>query len=163
MQSSLSPIILLCFYIFKNDLQTTAFFFTRNFTQCWLYPYCLSSALSCLFIVQYSQSCILENSIVTTFCLCIHILVYPFFSFVCYCKGVDQKILPRLKKLMHWKMCRFQQTSHWILMLRTLRSSNFLIFMPRIDYLKLSSRNGFIFNIISELIKCLTIILFLNL
>ena len=56
-------------------------------------------------------------------------------------------------------MCRFQWTSHWIVMLRTSRASDFLIFMPSIGYLKLSSRNCFNFNIVSDLIKCFTIIL----
>ena len=47
-------------------------------------------------------------------------------------------------------------------MLRTPRASDFLIFMPSIDYLKLSSRNCFDFNIIFDLIKCFTIIYFFN-
>ena len=58
-------------------------------------------------------------------------------------------------------MCRFQQTSHWIFMLRTPRASDFLIFVPSIDYLKLSSGNCFDY-IISDLIKCFTIIFFFN-
>ena len=66
-----------------------------------------------------------------------------------WCKQVDQKILPRLKNLRHWKMCWFQQTSHSIFMLKTLSSSDFLIFMPPINYLKFSRRNSFDFNIIN--------------
>ena len=44
--------------LYNGDLQTTTFLFTRYFTQGWLNSYYswLSSALSCLFIVQHNQS-----------------------------------------------------------------------------------------------------------
>ena len=76
------------------------------------------------------------------------------------CRRVEQKILPSLKKLRHWKMCRFQRTSHFIFMLRTATASHFLIFMPPVDNLQLSNYNCFDFNIVSDLIKCFTLFVF---
>ena len=45
----------------------------------------------------------------------------------------SKKILLRLKKLRHWKMCWFQRISHWIFMIRTSRASDFLIFTSPLD------------------------------
>ena len=91
--------------LYSGDLQTTTVFFTLNFTQGWLNSYCLSSALSCPLIVQNkwcnerswsrrfvfsaSQELYLENIVVcalcTHCCLCVLILVYPYFSHACCC------------------------------------------------------------------------------
>ena len=68
-------------------------------------------------------------------CIALHIRVV-FYSLLDISCINSKKILPRLKKLRYWKMCRFQRISHWIFMLRTSKASDFFIFTPPINMMQ---------------------------